>query len=51
MTLKEMSESLDYRLNTMQGKLNNISEHTRSPQIPEDSIDTPNLVPPEADHQ
>ena len=51
MTLKEISETLDNKLNSMQGKLNNISDHARSPQLPEDSIDTPNLNPPENDHQ
>lgn len=48
-----MSNDLDSKLNTMQEQLNNIVDNTGlpSPLIIDESVDNPNIVPPEANHE
>ena len=52
MTLKEISDNLDNKLISMQNQLNHIADNNTvpSPNMP-DSVDTPNLNPPETDRE
>ena len=52
LTLKEISNDLDTKLNNMQTQLNDIVDNTGLPSpLMLESLDTPNIVPPEANHE